>query len=427
MIKPSRRWVFRPYRLSTAASLHIDHKESRNVLVPVLGHDDNDNSTSTGISRNGVAPRTRVVRWLLPLLFLLALAGQAHADGVADDCVRSGGTSDYYQYFPATTAYLGRDAAVGDVVGPWITASASPAWTCTRRSAYAGTAVQVSAQGYPPYTLLGTVSYDGQTYGYYRLGDTSGALAYIARWRVIVDGQPTDWTPLTVAAITQQNPNSYATVTKAAGDIYRIVVETQIRFVKRTSALVAGYRQNIVDPIYVRHYQRVGSSTSEGSNTYRISQMTASTATFLGGGTCTTPDVNVQLQDAPVSGFSGVGSTSLPTPFSLSFNNCPPGLASIGYRFNATTSVLNQTAGVVALDNTSTASGVGIQLSIDQTSSGTYVPVNFSNGVLYNLSSYDSGNTASYTVPMQAAYYQTANTMGAGSVSTAVTFTLNYK
>lgn len=357
------------------------------------------------------------VRWLLPVLLLL-LAGHVRADGTWDNCERGGG--NVYQYFPATTVYLGRDAAVGDVVGPWTAASASPGWTCTRRTGYAGTQVQVSVQGYPPYDRLGTVSHDGDTYGYYRLGDTSAALAYIARWRAIVDGQPTDWTPLTVAAGVQQDPSSYATVTKAAGETYSIVVETQIRFVKRTNALVAGYQQNIVDPIYVRHYQKVGSSTSAGGGSYRISQMTARTASFEGGGTCTTPDVNVQLQDAPVSEFSGVGSTVFPTPFNIAFNNCPPGLASVSYSFAATTSVLNQASGVVALDSNSTASGVGIQLL---TASGSAVKF----GESYALSSYDPASTASYTVPMQAAYYQTANTMTAGRASTAVTFTVNYK
>lgn len=371
-----------------------------------------------GWSRAGVL--AGAVRWLSVLLFLPALTHPARADGIWDNCMRSAGPGDYYQYFSATTVYLGRDAAVGDVVGPWIPAARSPAWTCTRRPTYGGTAVQVSAQGYPPYTRLGTLSHDGETYGYYRLGDTSPALAYIARWRAIVDGQPTDWTPLTVAPGVQQDPNSYATVTRAAGETYSIAVETQIRFVKRTNALVAGYTQNIVDPIYVRHYQQVGGTTFAGGGTYRISQMARKTASFEGGGTCTTPDVDVQLKETPVNQFPGAGSTVSATPFDIAFNHCPPGLASISYSFAATTSVLDATAGVVALDSASTARGIGIQLLTDAGSAVQF-------GAPYALSAYDPRSTASYTVPMQAAYYQTANQVTAGSVSTAVTFTVNYK
>ncbi|HBN9636408.1 hypothetical protein APA73_15690 [Pseudomonas aeruginosa] len=358
-----------------------------------------------------------------PRLLFLALSVacvQARADGTWDDCVRSGGTGDIYQYFPATTIYLGRDAAVGDVVGPWITASSMPAWSCTRRTGYGGTAVQVLVQGYPPYTLLGTLSHDGGSYAYYRAGDASAALAYIARWRAVVNGVYTDWSPLIVAGGVYQNAASTVTVDKTAGETYTIGVETQIRFVKRTTALVAGYTQGILDPIYVRHYQQVGGSTSVGTGTYRISQMTPGTATFEGGGTCVTPDVSVSLGSTPAGDFSGIGTTVARTPFTLSFQNCPPNLASIAYSFTPTTSVVDAAQGVVALDATSTATGVGIQLL---TQAGAAVQF----GTAYPLESYDSSQAASYSVDLQAGYYQTATTVSAGSANTAITFTMNYK
>lgn len=361
----------------------------------------------------------RAVYARLLTLLLCVLAMNARAEGTWDNCVRGG--SSAYQYFPATNITLGRDAEVGEPVGPWISASEAQAWTCTRRASYGGTAVQVAIQGFPPYNLLGSLSEDGVTYGYYAAGNASNPpLGYIVRWRAKINGVDTDWTPLTITTSGQQTPASTVTVAVAAGATYIISVETQIRFVKRTAALVAGYRLVVLDPIYVRFLQQVAGGTFVGGGTYRISQMRAGAATFEGGGTCTTPDVDVKLPDTPAGEFSGVGTVIGLTPFDLSFRNCPPNLASIDYSFAPTTSVLDAANGVVGLNGTSNASGVGIQLL---TQSGQ--PVQF--GTLYPLSSYDPSQTSSYNVGLQVGYYQTDAEVTAGHAETAVTFTMSYK
>ncbi|MEJ0230742.1 fimbrial protein (plasmid) [Klebsiella michiganensis] len=347
------------------------------------------------------------------ILFALAIQSMAYAD----TCSLS--TSSVYQYFPATTVYLGRDAAVGDVVGPWISASSIPGWTCTRTSQYTDVAVENKVQGYPPYTKIGTISLDGDSYSWYALGGASPALGYIIRWRAVIDGEYTEWTPLTSNAGVYQNPDSTVSITKSTGESYTIGVETQLRFVKRTSALVAGYSQRIVDAIYVRPQLTYNSTTIlTGAN--RLSQMTAGTATFEGGGTCTTPDVTVTLPDTPVSEFTGIGSTAAQTAFELAFNNCPAGLSSIDYSFATTTSMLDSTQGVVALSSDSTASGVGIQLLSE---SGSAIQMETS----YSLDEYDTEDTGSYTVSLLAGLYQTSANVSAGSAVTAITFTASYK
>jgi len=366
----------------------------------------------------------RALAWLkMTLLALCALAARAQADGTWDNCVRGNGNGSLvYQTYPATIVYLGRDVAVGDVVGPWITAAPAPAWNCTRRAAYAGTPVQVSVQGGPPYaTPLSTLSHDGQTYRVYRLGDTSPALAYIARWRAIVDGVATDWTPLNTTPSLYQDSVSTVSVVKAAGQKYDINVETQIRLVKRTAALLPGYQQNIADPIYVRHHQQVGGQQSVGGGTYRISQMLQKTVTFAGGGTCTTPNVQVKLPTTPASHFSGAGSVQGTMPFNLQFQNCPSGLYSIGYYFTPTTAIVDAAQGVIALDGRSTATGIGVQLTEDN---GT--ALKFGQNNTYSLA-YDPSTVNSYSVPLKASYYQTGNSVNGGDVSTSVTFTLDYQ
>jgi len=102
----------------------------------------------------------------LVILPLCALAAQAQADGTWDNCVRSPTTS--YHHYLATTIHLRNDAAVGDLVGPWITTSPTLAWRCTRKKRAQGTTVQVSTQGYPPYPRFGAIHHDGETYSWYR-------------------------------------------------------------------------------------------------------------------------------------------------------------------------------------------------------------------------------------------------------------------
>lgn len=126
------------------------------------------------------------------------------------------------------------------------------------------------------------------------------------------------------------------------------------------------------------------------------------------------------MGNTPVGEFSGIGATAARTPFELSFQNCPPGLASIDYSFAATTSVLDAINGVVALDTTSTASGVGIQLL---TQGGQAVQF----GTSYPLDAYDSNQTASYNVGLQVGYFQTSAAVTAGGANTAITFTMSYK
>jgi len=366
----------------------------------------------------------RVVAWGAGLMAALLCMPKAQADGTWDDCVRSTGNNPlYYHWYPPTTIHLGNDAAVGDVIGPWITTSQS-AWKCTRRTPYAGMPVQVSVQGYPPYEHWNRfVNHDGETYAWYRLGDISWALGYITRWRASVDGVTTEWTPLTIYP-GYQNPKSMVSVTKDAGDEYYIHVETQLRFVKQNmngSNLVPGYQQNIADPIYLRHYQKVGTTESAGSDTYLIGQMLKGTVSFVGGGTCTTPDVSVYLPDVGTSLFSGPDSILATMPFELEFRNCPPGLYGIGYHFTPTTAIVDAAQGVIALDGSATATGVGLKLT-----EGSGAALKFGQANTYQLA-YDPSIVNSYSVPLRVAYYQTGNVVTSGTVSSSVTVTLKYQ
>lgn len=102
-------------------------------------------------------------RLLLGLLLMFSYGGVASAEGLAVSCARNSG---YYQFFDTATIEIGKDSAVGDVLGPWINSYNSTAWNCTPNSAYQQP-VQFSVQGYPPYTTRNTIVVDGQTYMLY--------------------------------------------------------------------------------------------------------------------------------------------------------------------------------------------------------------------------------------------------------------------
>lgn len=347
-------------------------------------------------------------------LYLLAHAGTASAEGIYVNCARNSG---YYQYFDSATIQMGRDSKVGDVLGGWFSSPNATAWSCAPNSNYQQP-VQFSVQGYPPYSALSSVNIDGKTYTVYNTVVKTG-LGYVARWRYTINGKTTDWQPLTINAGGQQTHPESITV-NYTGTRFYIGVDVQIRFIKTTTGLTAGAIP-LFDPMYMRHLQTYNGASAPGDLTYMIAQFKAGNSSIISGGTCITPNVNVNLPESSVSQFNGPGSVAGRKAFNLAFNQCPAGLSSIGYSFAATTPVLDATNGVVATNATSTATGIGIQLL-----RGNTVPVTF--GTVYQLDDYDSSIAlGNYKVPMIAGLYQTGNQVTAGSVSSAITFTLIYK
>lgn len=353
---------------------------------------------------------------LAGLMALLAVSGHAWADGTWIDCVR---TSGYYQFFNTATIEVGKDAAVRDLLGTWQTSPGPNVWTCTPRANSQGATIEMTVAGASPYANQGyNLDVDGQSYRVYNTVVKTG-LGYIARWRYTINGQTSDWTPLT-AVSGQQLPSERITLSGITTS-FTISTEVQMRYVKTDNALSAG-SPSLFDPIYMRHFQTNGSSTFYGDGTYMIAQVKSGGLNIsTNTGTCTTPNVTVTLPEASTSDFSGPGYTTARKDFTLNFNKCPAGLGSISYTFTPTTAILDSANGVVALDSGSTARGVGIQLLTDNN-----VPVTYNSA--YLLKDYDATlKDANYTVPMTAGLYQTEATVTPGEANSAVSFTLSYK
>ncbi len=152
----------------------------------------------------------------------------------------------------------------------------------------------------------------------------------------------------------------------------------------------------------------------------RISFSLSSTVVTVAA--CATPNVTVNMGSIMQSAFKGIGSTGgmTPVPVNVAVNACPSGLNSIQYQFIPVNAVLDSTNGVLALASGSTATGIGLQL---KDSSGNALKYN----TQYTLTSYSKTAGGSYTIPLTAAYYQTAATVTAGSANAVLTFTMTYQ
>jgi major type 1 subunit fimbrin (pilin) len=135
---------------------------------------------------------------------------------------------------------------------------------------------------------------------------------------------------------------------------------------------------------------------------------------------CVTPDVIVPMGKHMTSELSGPNTYTSAVDVPIRLNECPPGMDSIKYQIDPVTTVIDSGNSVVALDGTSTATGVGVQLlNSDATAA-------FPLGTPATFSGYNTSTGGYYTIPLKARYYQTDATVGAGKANTLMTFTMTY-
>lgn len=145
---------------------------------------------------------------------------------------------------------------------------------------------------------------------------------------------------------------------------------------------------------------------------------------------CTTSNVNVPMGKYSIGQFStGIGGTTASVPFQIQLT-CPANWNGINYRIDAVTTVVSSSAAVVALDASSSASGVGIQLLDSQEAPMTAaegfqkaVPLGSTPG----SQTYNKTAAGTYTIPLRARYYQTGTTVSPGNANSSMTFTITYQ
>jgi major type 1 subunit fimbrin (pilin) len=164
--------------------------------------------------------------------------------------------------------------------------------------------------------------------------------------------------------------------------------------------------------------------TAQLLGTYQFGSQTAfnlmlTTPMTINQPACTTSDVAVSMGMPSTSGFKGVGSRVATTPFAIKLNNCPSGISSVAYQIDATTSVVNRAASVVALNLASSAIGVGLQILDD-----TFKPVPLATAI--PVKAYDKAG-GNFSISLNAAYYQTNGTVTPGRADSSVIFTMTYQ
>ncbi|WP_256576009.1 MULTISPECIES: fimbrial protein [unclassified Pseudomonas] len=140
----------------------------------------------------------------------------------------------------------------------------------------------------------------------------------------------------------------------------------------------------------------------------------------LNSASCQTPSVRVEMgDDYRLVDFVNAGDTPRTIKFNIDLKECQAGIKAVTYSLKATSQVLDQKKGLVALSLDSTAKGVGLQLMNE-----TGQPLALD--TTYAFSEFDPKGT-NFKIPLSAAYYRLADTkLEAGTANASVTFIVNY-
>ncbi|SDD88367.1 major type 1 subunit fimbrin (pilin) [Cupriavidus sp. YR651] len=132
---------------------------------------------------------------------------------------------------------------------------------------------------------------------------------------------------------------------------------------------------------------------------------------------CATPNITVDMGSHKSTEMSGIGTSTSSTNFNIALNNCPADITAIKYQIDAVTSVLDAANAVVALDGSSSAKGVGVQLLNNAGNVQTLGVENTLAGV---------NGASSYTIPLRARYRQTEGSVRGGTANSSMTFSILY-
>lgn len=140
----------------------------------------------------------------------------------------------------------------------------------------------------------------------------------------------------------------------------------------------------------------------------------------LNAASCQTPSVPVAMgDDYRLIDFDRADATPRVVKFNIGLNDCQTGVKKVTYSLKATTQVINAQKGIVALNGTSTAKGLGLQLLND---AGQPLALD----TTYTFSAFNTSGK-NFNIPLAAAYYRLAEgVISAGSANTDVTFIISY-
>ncbi|MDI3399151.1 fimbrial protein [Pseudomonas sp. V88_4] len=140
----------------------------------------------------------------------------------------------------------------------------------------------------------------------------------------------------------------------------------------------------------------------------------------LNAASCQTPSVPVAMgDDYQLLDFREAGAKPRTVRFNIGLNQCQTGIKKVTYSLKANTPVIDATKGIVALNESSTAKGIGLQLMND---AGQPMALD----TTYPFDAFTTTGT-DFKIPLSASYYRLGtDELKAGSANTEVTFIVNY-
>lgn len=282
-----------------------------------------------------------------------------------------------------------------------------------------------AAYSTPNFNLTGGTLYAGQSNIY-----QTGVSGLGVRFRQVYDNRYYPYTGAPTNTILYFAPDGY--------------LSFDIEFVKM-GAITAGTVNSSLFP-------RIEVNGTDTAQTVRVAWHTITGNAVIQAPTCTTPNFTWDLGttnttvlksqgdasawvDTPVrltgcSAFLGNNSNSSYTQYSISGLNTGNVSQSgsiapnkLTMTLTPNTSAIDSVNGIVALDNTSTASGFGVQVASKQ--SGTYVAQNLSGSIVVTPAVGDRSGSVSF--PLGARIIRTNSTIQGGKISTSLTYTINYQ
>ena len=366
-------------------------------------------------------PRRNIVMQLLA--FLLLLVGSHSAMAV---CSGGGGSSTVT--LPTTTV-VPRDIAVGQPLSAWVYMPSTVNYSCsyTSSSSYYVRGIGASMPGMGS---AGSSYYDSSTGTSYSLLSTGVAGVGMAVMFYATDSAY-NCSGSFYMDVTGHRVNAMPYGWTGAGCVTSLTSQTgyftgrmAVRLVRIPGTVVSGGVTNAGSLNQICAFAGGPSSSSNITTMYQDSAPCTSislTATTIQVAACTTPDVLVPLGTHSPSEMASVGSTTQAVAFNVKLNNCPAGMNQIQYRIEPATTVVSSTLSTVALDSSSSASGVAVQLL---NAAGT-AAAPLSTTTFQTFSGYNASTGGSYTIPFQARYYRTGN-ITPGTANTSMTFTMQY-
>lgn len=133
---------------------------------------------------------------------------------------------------------------------------------------------------------------------------------------------------------------------------------------------------------------------------------------------CVTPNILVPMGEYKQSDFNHNGQT-LPIGYKIGLVNCPKGIKKVTYALIATSPIIDREGGIVSINSSSTAKGIGLKLMNDN---GLPIKLNHS----YTFSDYSAAG-GNFSIPLTASYIRIQNQqLVSGSANAEVTFSISY-